>query len=111
MVKVNVEETLEPIDVSIDVEITVANYREIVNENAGSLAGLFSRFGGVQKKVDEEIRKQTIAGVKKGLDERLRDEVLAGIRESVKTAVGGDLERQLKERNVDGNFSVSVDAR
>lgn len=111
MVKVNVEETLGPIDVSIDIEINVANYREIVNKNAGSLAGLFSRLGRVQKKVNEEIREQTRAGVKKGLDERLRGEVIAGIRESVKNAVADDLRRQLKERNVEGEVSVSVDAR
>lgn len=111
MVKVNIERRLEPIDVSIEIEIDVANYGEVVRENAGAAASFFSRFGPVRKRVDSEIRQQTLTALNEGLDAQLRTEVLAGIESGARQAIDDELNRRLKESGVEASARVSAQAR
>ena len=111
MISLNFEGRIEPIEVLIEVEIDVANYSEVVKENAGSLAGIFSRFGVVRKRVDAEIRQQTLGTLNGTLNARLRREVLAGIEDGGRQGIDEELNRQLTKNGVEADVKVSVNAR
>lgn len=111
MVKVNAEETLQPIHVSIAVEIDVSDYGEVVRENAGTVAGWFSRLGPVRGKVDDEIHQRTIDSLRAGLEKRLRPDVLKGIEDGVKETLATEIDQQLKDNDVRADLKVSVHAR